>query len=160
MHSTLFYKDEMDNRCARLMPKIQKLTRLRDSLQARGRSKDAAKVQARIVRYTIEMGDRLPQFVDRWSGGSQLISLFGLEWEQITDDLTDHQGRMLPAHTVLLLARLTNREEFFARNVRRVSRWWIVRNPIRERRWHRKYAALKAFLETALQRKEVLGVAA
>ena len=78
----------MDRRYAQLMPKIQKLARLRDACQARGRTKDAAKVQARIGAYTIQMGE-VPTFVDRLQDGSQVIELFGLEWEEVAEDFTD-----------------------------------------------------------------------
>ena len=149
----------MNRRYAQLMPKIQKLARLRAACQARGRTKDAAKVQARIARYTIQMGEA-PTFIDRLLDGSQVISLFGLEWEEVAADFTDPQGRMNPAHTLRLLSRLTAREPLFARNARRAARWWLLPNPLKERRFHQRYAALRTFLETALKRKEVLGVEA
>ena len=65
---------------------------------------------------------------------------------------------MIPAHTLRLLSRLTAREPLFARNARRAARWWLLPNPLKERRFRRRYAALRAFLETALERKEVLGI--
>ena len=158
MYSMLFYRDRFDRRYAHLMPKIQKLARLRDELQTRGRAKEAARVGARIARCTIEMAGDMPQFVDRYEHGTQLISLFGLEWEEVADDFTDYRGRMTPPHTQRLLSRLSTREALFARHARQVCGWWIVRNPIREWQLRRKYAALRAFLQLALKRKEVLGV--
>lgn len=158
MYSTLFYTGETERRYADLMPKIQKLARLHDGLQTKGRSKDALKVQARMARYARTMG-KLPQFVDWYEYGTQLISLFGLEWDEVSDIFTDQQGRMTPAHTMRFLARLTARERLFARNARRASVWWILWNPILEWRLRRKYADLRAYLQTALKRKEVLGVA-
>ena len=160
MHSTLFYRDRFNHRYSHLMPKIQKLARLRDELEVRGRVKEAAKVQARITRYTIEMAGDTPRFIDRYEHGTQLISLFGLEWEEVADDFTDYRGRMTPPHTLRLLSRLVAREALFARNASRVCRWWLFRNPVREWRLRRKYAALRAFLQLALKRKEVLGVSA
>lgn len=140
------------------MPKIQKLARLRDELAARGRVKDTARVDVRITRYTAEMAGDMPQFVDRYEHGTQVISLFGLEWEEVADDFTDHRGRMTPPHTLRLLSRLVAREELFERNARRVCSWWIFRNPLGEWRLRRKYAALRAYLQLAMKRKEVLGV--
>ena len=159
MHSTLYYKDQMDRRYAQYMPKIQKLARLRDACQARGRTKDAAKMQARIGVYTIQMGET-PRYIDRFQDGTQVIELFGLEWEEVAEDFTDAHGRMIPAHTLRLLSRLVAREPLFVRNARRVARWGLLPNPIKERRFRRRYVALRTFLETALERKEVLGVAA
>lgn len=159
MHSCIYYKGEMDRRSADLMRKIIKLAQLRDALQARGRSEDAEKVQARIGRYTIEMGQG-PHFVDRYENGTQLIELFGREWEEIADEFTDSQGNMRPGHILRLLTWLSAREGMFACNARKVSCWWIIPNPLGERRYHRQYARLRTYLEMALKRKEVLGITA
>ncbi|MFC1959381.1 hypothetical protein ACFLYO_01605 [Chloroflexota bacterium] len=157
MHSTLYYKDVFDRRYIQLMPKIEKLARLRDGLQAKGHGKKAAEIQGRIADYTIEMGDT-PRYIDRFTDGTQLISLFGLEWGEIADEYTDNRGRMTPAYAMKFLAYLTAREEFFRTRTRAVAGWWIIPNPMKERRLRRKYADLKTYLQTVIKRKEALGI--
>ncbi|MFC1960027.1 hypothetical protein ACFLYO_04910 [Chloroflexota bacterium] len=157
MQSTLYYKDVFDRRYSQLMPKIEKLAQLRDRLEARGYRKKASQIQGRITGYTINMGDT-HRFVDPFTDDTQLISLFGLEWEEIANDYTDNRGRMTPAHTMKFLAYLTAREEFFTTRARAVAGWWIIPNPFKERRLRRKYADLKTYLQTAIRRKEAIGI--
>lgn len=139
---------------ARHKPSFDEWVQRRDDLLKAGKAEEARAAQLKVEEYYDKMYER-GYFRDSYNG-SNLLSLFDLDWWVNVSDLLDDEGMLSPTNAQAFLEMLTEQEPIFEARLPELITWEEWTKAEMEAYFRKKYKRLREFLEEAIRLNEAI----
>ncbi len=155
MGADLYLNSVFQKHHAKYEPKFEYWATRRDALRKQGKTEETDRAQRQVEKYFGKMYER-GYFRDSYNPRN-LLWLFDLSWwGDVLDVLTDWEGIMEPKNARRFLRILQAREPVFKANLKKVE---LVKGETQaevEKFFRDQYTSLKAFLQEAIRRQELI----